>query len=503
MRHAAGGVRRAVAVLLTLLILTLLPGAETAIAETDVRQYEVGRDGQRFGEITIHRDSTPVELNIFNDQRITFRLLGVTQEMQEKVDFHLDRRSGDRRVLLVSHSPLRTATVEVTLSGNQAWVKELPQGRSTQLDAKVPLWLELDYILDHGISRFEVGETHRFLAVDPENFRLETVSVRLLEYIPDLVPGGAWRFEIARSVLVSQETYDRDLNLLSGRIPALGLEINPLSAHGVMEVFELAGEDLLEFPWLIETCETILAAEIAFSVCGIDAQELDLEDAAQRVMSINGVTIRDVSVMGMNTLEIRVQLQNVDLSSEFDVPMSLAQVETDSVYLLETAMIRMQSPETERLLREILPPGDLKTMAGQKTLHQLVEILVTRLNQRIRQEAVADRMNSDEILRSGRGMCMHFATVFAAAMRRLGVPTRCVMGEIHVSDRFLPHMYNDVWNGRRWLPVDSVQPRFRPETNPLLLRLSSGRDLSDLAALKARLIRKMKIRDVMITRRKP
>jgi len=63
-----------------------------------------------------------------------------------------------------------------------------------------------------------------------------------------------------------------------------------------------------------------------------------------------------------------------------------------------------------------------------------------------------------EVVRQRRGDCSEQAVLLAAACRAREIPARVVVGLVYAPQQtaFLYHMWNEVWTGDRWLPLDAT-----------------------------------------------
>lgn len=64
--------------------------------------------------------------------------------------------------------------------------------------------------------------------------------------------------------------------------------------------------------------------------------------------------------------------------------------------------------------------------------------------------------DATEIMRDKRGKCTDYAILCGTLMRAAGIPTRLCCGLITGSDTFYYHAWNEFWDGKRWVEIDSV-----------------------------------------------
>ena len=66
--------------------------------------------------------------------------------------------------------------------------------------------------------------------------------------------------------------------------------------------------------------------------------------------------------------------------------------------------------------------------------------------------------DAGEVLTTKEGVCRDYAVLTAAVLRAAGVPTRLVSGLVSWDGTFYYHAWCEVWDGARWLGVDSTVP---------------------------------------------
>lgn len=66
--------------------------------------------------------------------------------------------------------------------------------------------------------------------------------------------------------------------------------------------------------------------------------------------------------------------------------------------------------------------------------------------------------DASEILKTKEGVCRDYAILTATLMRAAGIPTRLVSGLVNWDGNFYYHAWVEVWDGSRWLGMDSTTP---------------------------------------------
>ncbi len=66
--------------------------------------------------------------------------------------------------------------------------------------------------------------------------------------------------------------------------------------------------------------------------------------------------------------------------------------------------------------------------------------------------------DASEVLKTKEGVCRDYATLTAALMRAAGIPTRMVSGLVFQDGQFFYHAWVEVFDGKRWIGMDSTRP---------------------------------------------
>ena len=80
--------------------------------------------------------------------------------------------------------------------------------------------------------------------------------------------------------------------------------------------------------------------------------------------------------------------------------------------------------------------------------------------------------DAGEVLRTKEGVCRDYAVLTAAILRAAGVPTRLASGLVTWDGTFYYHAWCEVWDGARWIGVDSTTPDRQLAANHV--KLSDG-----------------------------
>ena len=80
--------------------------------------------------------------------------------------------------------------------------------------------------------------------------------------------------------------------------------------------------------------------------------------------------------------------------------------------------------------------------------------------------------DAGEVLKTKEGVCRDYAVLTAAILRAAGVPTRLASGLVSWDGTFYYHAWCEVWDGARWIGVDSTTPDHQLAANHV--KLSDG-----------------------------
>lgn len=80
--------------------------------------------------------------------------------------------------------------------------------------------------------------------------------------------------------------------------------------------------------------------------------------------------------------------------------------------------------------------------------------------------------DATEVLQSKEGVCRDYAILTATLMRAAGIPTRVASGLVNWDGNFYYHAWVEIWDGKRWLGMDSTTPD--PQISASHVKLSDG-----------------------------
>jgi transglutaminase-like putative cysteine protease len=80
--------------------------------------------------------------------------------------------------------------------------------------------------------------------------------------------------------------------------------------------------------------------------------------------------------------------------------------------------------------------------------------------------------NANDVLTTKEGVCRDYAILTATLMRAANIPARLASGLVNWDGEFYYHAWVEIWNGKRWLGVDSTTPAVQISASHV--KLASG-----------------------------
>jgi hypothetical protein len=151
-------------------------------------------------------------------------------------------------------------------------------------------------------------------------------------------------------------------------------------------------------------------------------------------------------------------------------------------FLDDTEFIKPTDPSIKRQLAEIKG-------AEEGTVAITLGIL-NWISDNIRPDAIVETLTGPEVLEKRRGKCSEYATLFASLARAAGIPTKVALGEAYVGDRWIGHMWNEVWLGE-WVTVDPSHGAF--VTGPALVKLVDSASVIGTQSVRYKLVDNLSI----------
>jgi hypothetical protein len=95
-------------------------------------------------------------------------------------------------------------------------------------------------------------------------------------------------------------------------------------------------------------------------------------------------------------------------------------------------------------------------------------------------EVYENSLNSIEVIKNKKGVCDEFSNLFVAFMRIKNIPSRIVVGEAMVDDKWVPHAWSEIYIPKYgWIEVDPTFGEFM-NLDPFRIKYSSETDTSEV-----------------------
>jgi Transglutaminase-like superfamily len=66
--------------------------------------------------------------------------------------------------------------------------------------------------------------------------------------------------------------------------------------------------------------------------------------------------------------------------------------------------------------------------------------------------------DATEVLKTKEGVCRDYAILTGTLLRSAGIPTRLASGLVNWDGTFYYHVWNEIWDGKHWIGIDSTTP---------------------------------------------
>lgn len=164
---------------------------------------------------------------------------------------------------------------------------------------------------------------------------------------------------------------------------------------------------------------------------------------------------------------LRLKITQLDPTSKVDEKLRGEMPTAEE--LAPNSLIQSDDPAVIALAKSIVPEG----IDDPIPVAILLEKGVRRhINKRNYGQAFA---TAAEVVRSHEGDCTEHAVLLAAVCRARKIPARVVLGLVYYPKQsgFAYHMWNEIWTGDRWLPLDATVAQGTVGADHIKLRHSS------------------------------
>lgn len=227
----------------------------------------------------------------------------------------------------------------------------------------------------------------------------------------------------------------------------------------------MTGREVLMFPVgkPIAAPDRLNSLTVRLTWQGISLDRFQLEDERQKVVRHTEKDGRHEAVLSIRPAE--------PSASDLGFPVQGAEYEP---WLATTGYIKPADPDIVRQAREWI--------GGEKTALGAVRALCTAESKFLQGGSlIAETLSGPEVLRTRKGKCSEYATLFASLARSAGIPTRIVLGLRLVNGYWIGHMWNEAYVGR-WITVDASANE--AGGSPALLKLIHSESVTGTQSLR-------------------
>lgn len=164
---------------------------------------------------------------------------------------------------------------------------------------------------------------------------------------------------------------------------------------------------------------------------------------------------------------VRLQVTQLDPTSRVD-PQLRGEMPTPEESA-PNSLIQSDDPAVVELSRSLVPDGIEDPIPVAILLEKGVRRHINKRNYGVAFDSAA------QVVRSQEGDCTEHAVLLAAVCRARKIPARVVLGLVYYPKQsgFAYHMWNEIWTGDRWLPLDATIAQGTVGADHIKLRHSS------------------------------
>jgi len=137
-------------------------------------------------------------------------------------------------------------------------------------------------------------------------------------------------------------------------------------------------------------------------------------------------------------------------------------------YLKPSIYVQSDNPQFQELARQVVGEERIAAKAAQ--------LISDWSHQQLKPDATIGTFRSaSDILKSAKGVCRDYATLFASVARAAGIPTKICLGLVYMNGKFMYHAWVECWAGE-WV---AYEPTFGLPFDATHIKLAEG-DLSNI-----------------------
>ena len=287
-------------------------------------------------------------------------------------------------------------------------------------------------VLGDLILRREKEKIFNLKIFDPTNLRVESTQVKVTK-------SGAKEIEATvTDILTKKYRIDRQGQISQIEFVELHIRAYLTDAEDARNIsylntadgYTLTVQSKKSFPNVYKVAQ----ARIQVKWKDIPFEEFNFEDDRQKVM-------RRITTNG----EYEVVLEFTKATADSKGVIAPVVDEKFAAFLKDTDFIKPSDPSIQRQLAEIR--GD------EKDAFTITNNILHWISANITADLIAETLTGPEVLKKRRGKCSEYAILFASLARAAGIPAKVALGEQNIGNRWMGHMWNEVWLGE-WMTVD-------------------------------------------------
>ncbi len=241
---------------------------------------------------------------------------------------------------------------------------------------------------------------------------------------------------------------DDDYTLIKESVPAMGMEMIPMSREEALAEIEPAQAfDLLSF-FAVKLNTTIphptTLSYVKLSLENISIEDLDLDDDFQHIRAHDPIIVESY----------RAQID--------DLPDHSLPIDEHAAFLEPSVYIQCRNEEIIKAARDLI--------GNEKNAKRVAEKLVHGVYRFIKKNPTASLPSALDVLRTKEGDCNEHSILFTALARSVGLPTKIYVGLVNLDgSSYFYHAWCAVWLGK-WVPVDPTFDQFPADVGHLKLK---------------------------------
>lgn len=443
--------------------------------ERDRETWEVLRIGEaRVGysrtTICTERCRGAQVLRIEGTSRMKFNRAG--EQVELGVDFGSRQTPGGRLIdfrTLISQGPAAIQDTRARVVGDKLQIETTTQGKAVA--ASVPWAADFGGPLASQLGLLEKpmepGERRTVHEIVPAANVVGTTEMVAHDYEPVNLPGRSpspgrlLRIDVSTSFpdggrQRSTIWTDRTGDVLRSREEAMNLESVRATKEEALAELKRAEFDLMlglsvEVDRPLDHPHDTKRVRYRLHLDGTDPAQVFLSGPSQEVRSIDPHTA-EVTVYAVRPGE-------TPKSPNPKIPKSLNPEKPTAADLASNSLIQSDNPQIVAAARKVAADP-----ANAKDPWQLAVALERYVHQRITSADYSQAFDTAaEVMETGQGDCTEHAVLLAALARACGVPARVAIGLVYTEQTGRPafayHMWNELYVGGRWIPMDATLGR--------------------------------------------